>query len=229
MKDGHDENSESLLIGLCFNQIHRSFYEAYDECLQRLLQDSIPSKPPNLKQIVPRVLKRPLTRAVIAFSGHIPKNVSVRSSQISAMAVSMGAEVREEVSEGVTHLIAARADTGKVRRARKLHHIQVVTLEWLKSCFEGWRWADETLFNLKDTPEMIKKQIAKQEVKRAKEARKLRKAAKRAQPSDFDTSSGESCDYARIDMIAAKYASRSSCGLELNSSIEQLVSDGFGY
>ncbi|EWC48229.1 hypothetical protein DRE_02333 [Drechslerella stenobrocha 248] len=109
---------------------------------------------PDVKHIMPRMKRRAFDNTVLVFSGVIPLGVDVQSSDISQWAKSFGAIVVDGVSSSVTHVVAARTRTAKVRSAAtKFPHIKIVTPQWFFQSIAMWQRLDETPFLINVYPE----------------------------------------------------------------------------
>jgi RNA polymerase II subunit A C-terminal domain phosphatase len=102
---------------------------------------------PDVKRVMPAMKMRVLGGVVIVFSGVLPLGTDIQSADISIWAKTFGAEVREEVGAGVTHVVAARSGTAKVKRAVK-RGIKVVSTGWLFESLQKWRKVSEGPFLL---------------------------------------------------------------------------------
>ncbi|ETN42770.1 uncharacterized protein HMPREF1541_01928 [Cyphellophora europaea CBS 101466] len=97
---------------------------------------------PDVKRVMPAMKMRVLSGVVLVFSGVLPLGTDIQSADISTWAKTFGATVREEVGRDVTHVIAARAGTAKVKRAVK-RGIKIVSTAWLFESMVRWRKLDE--------------------------------------------------------------------------------------
>lgn len=97
---------------------------------------------PDIKRLMPAMKMRVLSGVSIVFSGVLPLGTDIQSADISIWAKTFGATVSEEVGRDVTHVIAARAGTAKVKRAAK-RGIKVVGTAWLFDSMVRWRKLDE--------------------------------------------------------------------------------------
>ena len=97
---------------------------------------------PDIKKVMPAMKIRVLANVVICFSGVLPLGTDVQSADISTWAKTFGAKIVEKVSRGVTHVIARRAGTAKVKQAVK-RGIKVVSTSWLLESIQQWKRQDE--------------------------------------------------------------------------------------
>jgi RNA polymerase II subunit A C-terminal domain phosphatase len=97
---------------------------------------------PDVKRVMPSMKQKVLAGVTIVFSGVLPLGTDVHAADISIWAKTFGATVTDKVTRDVTHLIAARAGTAKVKQAVK-RGIKVVGTPWLIESLRRWRRLDE--------------------------------------------------------------------------------------
>ena len=97
---------------------------------------------PDVKQVLPAMKVKVLKGVVIVFSGVLPLGSDIQNADISTWAKTYGASVVEKVTRDVTHVIAARPGTAKVKQAIK-KGIKVVGTPWLIESMQRWRKLDE--------------------------------------------------------------------------------------
>ena len=167
-----DYDTELYHLENSLRRVHQEFYEVYARQLAisqggrvaelRGAQSGAKRKvPPNasldlamvpdIKQIMPSIKLRVLSKVVIVFSGVVPLGTDIQRSDIALWAKSFGASVEENVSKRTTHVIAARNRTAKVRQAvrKGKGRIKVVGTQWLSDSISQWKKADETPYLLK--------------------------------------------------------------------------------
>jgi RNA polymerase II subunit A-like phosphatase len=108
--------------------------------------DDVPSDllfVPDVKKVMPAMKMRVLAGVTIVFSGVLPLGTDVQNADIAVWAKTFGATITEKVGRGVTHVIAARPGTAKVKQATKRGGIKVVGTNWLLDCIQQWRKLDE--------------------------------------------------------------------------------------
>ncbi|RWS28535.1 RNA polymerase II subunit A C-terminal domain phosphatase-like isoform X2 [Leptotrombidium deliense] len=148
-KCNNEDDDYLLYLEDILKRLHSEYFQLYDE----YLKNSVQSKCPDLKEIVPRMKKRTLSGVRLVFSGVIPTNAVLQKSKLWTLAVSLGAEVQQEVifdkdsEENTTHVIAAKPGTMKVNKALK-NGIKVVNPQWLFCASERWEHVEEKLFPL---------------------------------------------------------------------------------
>lgn len=98
---------------------------------------------PDVKKVMPAMKMRVLAGVTIVFSGVLPLGTDVQNADIAVWAKTFGATITEKVGRGVTHVIAARPGTAKVKQATKRGGIKVVGTNWLLDCIQQWRKLDE--------------------------------------------------------------------------------------
>eukprot|EP00493_Phyllostaurus_siculus_P025278 UN25622 len=82
-------------------------------------------------EIYSKLQKRVFSGVHIVFSGVFPNNERPEDTQEWKLAVQYGATCHLELNSQVTHVVAARAGTAKVHKARKLD-VYVVHINWLR-------------------------------------------------------------------------------------------------
>ncbi|XP_073422435.1 RNA polymerase II subunit A C-terminal domain phosphatase isoform X1 [Dendrobates tinctorius] len=146
-----DEDDHLIYLEEILVRVHTDYYAKYEQYLKKELEDV-----PDIRKIVPELKSKVLENTIIAFSGLHPTNFPIERTRESYHARSLGAKIsknlalNDEESNKVTHLIAARAGTEKVRQAMNCKSLHVVNPDWLWSCLERWEKVEEQLFPLKD-------------------------------------------------------------------------------
>ncbi|EPS39141.1 hypothetical protein H072_7051 [Dactylellina haptotyla CBS 200.50] len=170
----HDNDNELEYLGKALTDVHQEFFEEYQKRLvaskggrvaqvrggkgpKKLVHHGdgdYLSNVPDVKHIMPSMKRRVFDNIVLVFSGVIPLGVDVQSSDVAQWAKSFGAMVVDGVSGAVTHVVAARTRTAKVRSAAtKFPHIKIVTPQWFFSSITMWQKLDETPFLINIFPE----------------------------------------------------------------------------
>jgi len=142
-QDGDDPTIEKEEMQLMWT------YDILTRVHERYYSDKISEKE-RIKLTVPSILKEMRKdvlgasgrQAKIVFSGLVPllvqhtigKNDNPRPAVVR-YAEELGAQVMSQVSNEVTHVVAARDGTEKVRQAREIPGCAVVTAKWLIECF----------------------------------------------------------------------------------------------
>lgn len=106
---------------------------------------------PDLKILIPKIRNEVLIGKTLVFSGLVPNQQKLEQSRAYLIAKSLGANVRQQMTDETTHLVAVTAGTFKVNAARKRTELHVVTPDWLWSCAERWECVEEKLFPLDPT------------------------------------------------------------------------------
>lgn len=97
---------------------------------------------PDVKLLMPSMKLRVFAGVIIVFSGVLPLGTDIQNADISTWAKTFGAKVTDKVTRDVTHVIAARAGTAKVKQAVK-RGIKVVGTPWLIESMQRWRKLEE--------------------------------------------------------------------------------------
>ena len=153
-----DEDDYLLHLQEILTRVHTAFYEMYEQShLQAGEQKDPPKELPDLKNIIPYVRKKVLKGVNIVFSGMFPLNMPAHKSKAYIVAKALGANVHTDFvfkksksgdGEVTTHLVAAKAGTGKHKTASKAKGIKIVNGDWLWACNERWEWVSESLYVL---------------------------------------------------------------------------------
>ena len=98
---------------------------------------------PDVKKVMPAMKIRVLSGVTIVFSGVLPLGTDVQNADIAVWAKTFGATITEKVGRGVSHVIAARPGTAKVKQATKRGSIKIVGTNWLLDSIQQWRKLDE--------------------------------------------------------------------------------------
>ncbi|KIW61095.1 hypothetical protein, variant [Exophiala xenobiotica] len=97
---------------------------------------------PDIKKVMPAMKMKVFSGVIIVFSGVLPLGTDIQSADISTWAKTFGARITDKVSREVTHVVAARPGTAKVKQAVK-RGIKVVGTPWLIESMQQWRRLDE--------------------------------------------------------------------------------------
>ncbi|XP_056377350.1 RNA polymerase II subunit A C-terminal domain phosphatase isoform X3 [Hyla sarda] len=149
--DDLDEDDHLIYLEEILVRVHTDYYAKYERYLKKELDEV-----PDIRKIVPELKSKVLENAVLAFSGLHPTNFPIERAREYYHARSLGAKInknlvlKEDDPNKVTHLIASRAGTEKVRQALNCKNLYVVNPDWLWSCLERWEKVEEQLFPLKE-------------------------------------------------------------------------------
>ncbi|KAG8442289.1 hypothetical protein GDO86_011184 [Hymenochirus boettgeri] len=150
-EDDTDEDDHLIYLEEILVRVHTDYYAKYERYLKKEVADI-----PDIRKIVPELKSKVLEKAIIAFSGLHPTNFPIERTREYYHARALGAQISKNLilnlddPNRVTHLIAARGGTEKVRQAQNCKHLQVVNPDWLWSCLERWEKVEEQLFPLKE-------------------------------------------------------------------------------
>lgn len=104
---------------------------------------------PDVKTIMPEMKQRALSTVTLVFSGILPIDTNVHTADISLWAKTFGATIANSVTRDVTHVVANRSGTHKVKQALK-RGLPVVSLQWLIDCMTRWSFLPEKQYLLED-------------------------------------------------------------------------------
>ena len=151
--DWDDTDDYLLHLEEILTRIHTAFYDMYEQSQKRGSAEL-----PDLKSIVPYVRKKVLKGANVVFSGMVPLNMPVEKSRAYIVATALGATIHTDIvlsktkggkdPSATTHLVAAKAGTGKHKSALKVKGLHIVCGDWLWACSERWEWVVEGLYPL---------------------------------------------------------------------------------
>jgi RNA polymerase II subunit A C-terminal domain phosphatase len=169
-----DDDRELTALSMRLKAVHTAFYNEYDR--QRLGQKggrvaALSGKGrkiqlhaetstshedatdlmlvPDIKSVMPAMKNHVLAGVVIVFSGVLPLETDVQMADISLWAKTFGATIAEKVGSKVTHVVAARAGTSKVKQGHR-RRLWVVGTQWLIDSMTGWNRAKEDGYVLQD-------------------------------------------------------------------------------
>ena len=155
-----NDDEELVHLESSLSTVHAAFFKEWDR--KRLagkggrvaalagkkklqLEDETPNDltlVPDVKRLMPAMKVRVLSGVTIVFSGVLPLGTDIQNADISTWAKTFGATVTDKVTRDVTHVIAARAGTAKVKQAVK-RGIKVVGTNWLIESMQRWRRLEE--------------------------------------------------------------------------------------
>ena len=159
-----DDDEELVALQDHLTDLHKAFYETYDRRRDERKQNDPKHNPgdkprrhslddgvdlslvPDVGDILYDLKSSVLEGLVIVLSGLVPLGVSVEDSDIGSQAQSFGAQVLDNISKRVTHLVVAsnRPRTKKVQQAAKIASIRIVNQMWLQDCLSQWRRLSES-------------------------------------------------------------------------------------
>ncbi|CAI2320665.1 unnamed protein product [Caenorhabditis sp. 36 PRJEB53466] len=134
--DAHEDRVLEEIERVLTN-IHDKYYEKYD---LRPHNDSVPLL--DVKEVIKAERRKVLDGCVICFSGIVPQGQKLEHTDIYRLCQQFGASIVPDVTEEVTHVVAARYGTQKVHQAVRLEK-HVVNVQWVFACVEKWIKADE--------------------------------------------------------------------------------------
>ncbi|KAI9822321.1 MAG: Carboxy-terminal domain (CTD) phosphatase [Pycnora praestabilis] len=168
-----DDDTELQHLERNLSRIHHAFFEEYDKALTgvqggriaalrgeksaKMLPTSNGSLDlkvvPDIKFIMPQMKLRVFAGIVLVLSGVVPLGTDIQSSDIAFWAKSFGAQIVEDVGKRVTHVVAARNRTAKVRQAARRPRINIVTTQWLFDSISHWQRLEEEPYLIPVHPE----------------------------------------------------------------------------
>ena len=145
----HDDDTELVNLNHALTSVHDEYYKEYDKLVSKKGADTLTEQDlPDIGVIMPRMKRRVFHDCVILFSGVLPLGVALDQADIVQWVRSFGAIVVAELIDTVTHVIAVKNGTAKVRRAFERPDVKVVHLKWLYECIAHWKRVPEENFYL---------------------------------------------------------------------------------
>lgn len=163
-----DHDRELYALERHLTAVHKAFYDEFDRKRKSNAMASVTGRRrpgqsearldlkavPDIKDIMPLMKQSALGDVTLVFSGVIPLGANVQSYDITLWAKSFGATVVENISGKVTHLVAARSRTAKVRQAAvRYPKIKIVSPQWLWESISNWKKEDEEPYLITIHPE----------------------------------------------------------------------------
>uniref|UniRef100_A0A8R1HHI3 RNA polymerase II subunit A C-terminal domain phosphatase n=1 Tax=Caenorhabditis japonica TaxID=281687 RepID=A0A8R1HHI3_CAEJA len=136
--DAHEDRVLEEIERVLTN-IHDKYYEKYDLREKDQLLD--------VKDVLKAERQKVLDGCVIVFSGIVPLGEKLERTDIYRLCQQFGATIVSDITDEVTHVVAARYGTQKVHQAVRLGK-HVVTVQWVFACVEKWMKADEKVHEL---------------------------------------------------------------------------------
>ncbi|KAG9249608.1 uncharacterized protein F5Z01DRAFT_473985 [Emericellopsis atlantica] len=162
-----DDDEELIALQDHLTDVHKAFYALYDKRRRQRKSGQAPQhKPgetkvrrpsndtgvdlslvPDVGDILENLKQSVLEGLVIATSGLV-KGGRVEYSEIGQQAQAFGAQVVDEVSKRITHLVVSPTHerSEKVRQAVRLRSVRIVSQSWLLDCLSQWRRLDESAY-----------------------------------------------------------------------------------
>jgi len=164
-----DHDTELFQLQDRLQAVHKIFFEEYDKKrthalggrVAALRGEKAASKDkdvdlklvPDIKDIMPLYKAQVLGGVVIVFSGVIPLGQDLQNAEVSLWAKTFGVVVLKNIDKRVTHLVAGRNRTAKVREATRWPNIKIVTTQWLYDSLINWNHMDEEPYLLPVHPD----------------------------------------------------------------------------
>ncbi|CEJ56427.1 hypothetical protein PMG11_02635 [Penicillium brasilianum] len=164
-----DHDTELFQLQERLETVHKIFFEEYDKKRTHALGGRVAalrgekalSKDkdvdlklvPDIKDIMPLYKAQVLGGVVVVFSGVIPLGQDLQNAEVSLWAKTFGVVVQKNIGKRVTHLVAGRNRTAKVREATRWPNIKIVTTQWLYDSLINWKHLDEDPYLLPVHPD----------------------------------------------------------------------------
>lgn len=157
----HNGDVELQHLDSALSNVHKEYFEEYDQLVRKKGDPELVREAdlPDLGVIMPRMKRKVFNDCVILFSGILPLGTDLDRADIVQWVRSFGAIVVAELIDTVTHVIARKNGTRKVRKAFENPNIKVVQLSWLFECIAQWKRVPEA-GHLLEKPEGTDENIA---------------------------------------------------------------------
>ena len=198
----HDDDLELHYLEQALRKLHTEYYNTHDRELKNLqggrvaqLRAGQPSKKPlnansdlallpDIKILLPQVKRTVLAGLVIVFSGLVPLGVDVHQHDLAMAAKAYGARLEERISRKVTHLVAARPRTQKMKQA-EMRGKPVVNTQWLTDSITRWR-------KMEESPYIVKYDGSDTSQSKSEDSDEILSDSEEDAPSNFDTEDEDS-------------------------------------
>jgi len=136
-----DDDHELPYLERHLTRLHEAYYGEFEKN-----GEANGAPIPDVGQVLDALKADVLRGTKIVLSGLVPIGVDVKRSEIGLQVISFGAELRERITQDVTHLVISgtRPRTQKVRQAARIPSIKIVNQDWLGECLTQWTRVDET-------------------------------------------------------------------------------------
>lgn len=137
----HNGDVELEHLDRALSSVHEEYFKDYEILLKKKggISNIREEDLPDLGFIMPRMKRKVFNDCVILFSGILPLGTDLDRADIVQWVRSFGAIVVAELIDTVTHVIARKNGTRKVRKAFENPDIKVVQLSWLFESIANWK------------------------------------------------------------------------------------------
>ncbi|KZT54677.1 hypothetical protein CALCODRAFT_473029, partial [Calocera cornea HHB12733] len=115
-------------------EIHRRYFEQYD----LYARDKAHHREPSVMEIIPEMKAAVLAGVHLVFSSLIPIDMPPQNTDLWRQALQFGAACYTRVTREVTHVVAAKRGTEKVRQALAKAHCAIVNPYWFLDSVAAW-------------------------------------------------------------------------------------------
>ncbi|KAL4755409.1 hypothetical protein BDW72DRAFT_189172 [Aspergillus terricola var. indicus] len=154
-----DNDQELIKLSDRLEQVHRKFYEEYDQKRARGLGGRVAalrgekaiSKEkdvdlklvPDVKDILPAIKRRIMGNVHVVHSGLWKLNEDMANIELAQHAKTFGVVFADRITHKTTHLLSAGKRTAKFQEAMQRPKIKIVRKEWLVDSLLQWKHLDE--------------------------------------------------------------------------------------
>ncbi|KAL3435766.1 hypothetical protein BDV09DRAFT_65619 [Aspergillus tetrazonus] len=154
-----DNDQELIKLSDRLEQVHRKFYEEYDQKRARGLGGRVAalrgekaiSKEkdvdlklvPDVKDILPAIKRRIMGNVHVVHSGLWKLNEDIANIELAQHAKTFGVVFADRITHKTTHLLSAGKRTAKFQEAMQRPKIKIVRKEWLVDSLLQWKHLDE--------------------------------------------------------------------------------------
>ncbi|KAL4978245.1 hypothetical protein BDW66DRAFT_130613 [Aspergillus desertorum] len=154
-----DNDQELIKLSDRLEQVHRKFYEEYDQKRARGLGGRVAALRgekailkekdvdlklvPDVKDILPAIKRRIMGNVHVVHSGLWKLNEDMANIELAQHAKTFGVVFADRITHKTTHLLSAGKRTAKFQEAMQRPKIKIVRKEWLIDSLVQWKHLDE--------------------------------------------------------------------------------------
>ncbi|KAL4739664.1 hypothetical protein BDV11DRAFT_187073 [Aspergillus similis] len=154
-----DNDQELIKLSDRLEQVHRKFYEEYDQKRARGLGGRVAALRgekaitkekdvdlrlvPDVKDILPAIKRRIMGNVHVVHSGLWKLNEDMANIELAQHAKTFGVVFADRITHKTTHLLSAGKRTAKFQEAMQRPKIKIVRKEWLVDSLLQWKHLDE--------------------------------------------------------------------------------------
>ncbi|KAI9297327.1 hypothetical protein K502DRAFT_347154 [Neoconidiobolus thromboides FSU 785] len=137
-------------------KVHKEFYKNHElniaDALAYLNSNQEARALPDVATILTGLRNNVFKNCFIMFSGMFPLGNSYQKDETIRLAQFYGAEYVESFTSHVTHLVANKPNTEKVKTALMRNEVSIIKIEWFYDCIKKWKHLKEFKYKLEGLP-----------------------------------------------------------------------------